>query len=354
MARRGRWACLTVLALTLFLAGCSATPTVPADAVLLRGAGATFPAPLYKKWIELYRQAHPKVVIDYAGVGSGEGVKRFLGTSELDHKPIDFGASDNGMTDDEIKAAPHGALLIPTTVGMVTLSYNVPGVGSGLKLPRAVYPNIFLGKITKWNDPAIVAANPGITLPDRAIVLIVRQESSGTTFALTNHLSAISDEWKTKVGAVRAARWPTKVDQAPGNAGVAARIKQTQYSLGYVDLADAWSAGLTTATLENKAGKFVDPLPENGTQAVDGVQLPENLRAFVPDPEGSRAYPITSFTYVLLARKYESAATAENLRQFFGWCLSDSAQGQAEALGYAPLPTAVVAAAKHALADVGK
>jgi phosphate transport system substrate-binding protein len=228
----------------------------------------------------------------------------------------------------------------------------VPGIGSGLKLPRSAYPKIFLGQITRWNDPTLVAANPNLTLPDRSISLIVRQEGSGTTFTLTNHLSAVSTEWKDSVGAARAVRWPTRVDQARGNPGVAARLRRTEYSLGYVDLSDAWSAGLTVAAVENKRGRFVYPVPEAGTQAVADVKLPENLRAFVPDPDDAHAYPITSFTWVILPRRPENAGTGRAAREFFAWCLSNKAQDEAESLGYARLPPSVVEAARHKLAEL--
>jgi phosphate transport system substrate-binding protein len=322
-------------------AGLSCTPsrqddTSPPGSVLLQGAGATFPAPLYKKWIEEYTKRHPAVLLNYEVVGSGEGTIQFLAGS------VDFGASDAALKDEEIATVSRGVQLLPATAGSLVLAYNLPGLGGDLKLKRDVYVDIFLGKITRWNDPRIVATNPDLSLPSADIALVARADSSGTTFAFTNHLSAISDSWRDRgPGAVRVVDWLGTAMLAPGNEGVAGRIKQSQGAIGYVQYGIAQRAGLAMAWLENKAGQFIQPHGGSGLATLINTQMPENLRVFFPDPEGPDSYPIVTYSWLLLYKRYDDPHKRAALKRFAQWCLTE---GQAfnESLGYLRLAPHVV------------
>jgi phosphate transport system substrate-binding protein len=230
-------------------------------AVTLQGTGATFPAPLYQKWFTEYNQAHPDVQINYQALGSGAGIKQFQ------QHLVDFGASDAAMTDEEIAAVPDGVVLLPMTAGAVVLAYNLPDVSQPLKLSREAYVGIFLGKITKWNDPAIAKANPGVTLPDTKIQPVVRSDGSGTTFVFTSHLSAISDAWKSGPGAGKSVNFPSAV-AGKGNPGVAALIKETPGAIGYVEFGYAMQTHMPMAMLENKSGKYIKADLESGKAAL--------------------------------------------------------------------------------------
>ncbi|MCT7950318.1 phosphate ABC transporter substrate-binding protein PstS [Ancylothrix sp. C2] len=301
--------------------------------VRLSGAGATFPAPLYETWFAEYNKKNPNVQISYQSVGSGAGVEQFTkGT-------VDFGASDTAMKDDEIAKAPNGALMVPMSAGSIVLAYNAPGVTS-LKLPRQVYTDIFLGKITKWNDAAIAAANPGVNLPDKAITVVHRSDGSGTTGVFTKHLTAISEDWKNGPGEGKSVSWPVG-NGGKGNEGVTELIKQTEGAIGYVEYGYAKNNGLSMATLENKAGKFVEPTPEAAAKTLAAVQLPENFRAFIPDPEGEASYPIVSYTWLLVPKKIEDTAKAQALENVIKWGLTEGQQMSSQ-LGYVPLPKEVV------------
>ena len=246
-------------------------PTVapPAGGVLLRGAGATFPEPLYKQWFAAYQEQHPKIAIAYDAVGSGVGVKRFIGTSKdvSDDERVDFGASDAAMSDAEIGEVERGVQLVPATAGAVALAYNLPAVRADLKLSREAFCGIFLGKIKEWSDPAIVKSNPDLKDYSRTIALVVRQDGSGTTYALTNHLAAISNEWRDRFGAAKLVDWPGAAMRANGSAAVATRIQRSQDSIGYVEYGFAKRIGLKIAALENHAGKFVRPGTLSGESA---------------------------------------------------------------------------------------
>ncbi len=344
-----------VLPALVLLAGCHASkdetvltkPSVPPGGVLLRGAGATFPSVLYLRWFADYQKQHPDTVITYQAVGSGEGVRRFIGSGVDSDDQIDFGASDAAMRDDDIARTASGALLIPMTAGSVALAYDLPGFQGDLKLSRKAYTGIFLGQIKNWNDPLIQKTNPGVLLPKLSITTVVRADGSGTTFAFTKHLDAISEQWRSQFGPATLVNWPGNAMRAKGNEGVAATIKQSIGSIGYVGFEFARKAGLTVALLENKDGKFVPPLPANCNAALATAELPENLRAYVPDPAGDASYPIVTLTWVLLHRNYADAAKAKALRDLFSWSLNDQAQRMAIDLGYVPLPQSV---AKKSLA----
>ncbi len=312
--------------------------------LVLRGAGATFPAPLYKKWISEYTKAHPEVAIDYRDVGSGEGQKRFV------DEAVDFGASDAALSDEQIAKVKPGAALIPATAGMVVLAYNLPGLNGPLKLSRTTYVDLLAGRIPKWNDARIQAINPELKLPNKNIVVVGRQDSSGTTFALTNHLAAISGKWNEMgrgVGNIVA--WGGGAMLARGNEGVAARIKVSEGAIGYVEYGFAKRLNLPMAQLENKNGHYVAPNAASGQAAIAAnlKRIPANLRAYLPDPEGDNAYPIVSLTWLLLYERYGDANKGAALKRFVNWALADG-QSLGGDLGYIPLPADLIERSKAA------
>ena len=305
--------------------------------VVVRGAGATFPAPLYDAWIKRFTQQHPDVTLVYDAVGSGEGQRRFLAQA------VDFGASDAALTDEQIASARAGASLVPVTAGMVVLAYSLPGLGGPLKLPRDVYVDMFAGRIRTWNDPRLVAANPGLALPARSIALVARQDASGTTFAMTNHLSAISDAWRDRgPGVGNLVDWRGTVMLARGNEGVAARIKHSDGAIGYVEYHFARRLGLPMAHLQNRTGHFVEPTEASGQTALarNATKMPPNRRLFLPDPDGPDAYPIVTFSWLLLQERYPDAQKTAALKKFLAWSLTDG-QSLSRELGYIPLPAEV-------------
>ena len=303
--------------------------------VQLVGAGASFPAPLYQRWFQDFNQKHPKVQINYQSVGSGAGVEQFTkGT-------VDFGASDTAMKDDEIaKVGDKGVTLLPMTAGSIVLAYNLPEVTGEVKLPRQVYTDILLGKIKNWNDPAIAKANSGVKLPDQAITVVHRSDGSGTTGVFTKHLSTISPEWKTKVGDGKTVQWPAGVG-AKGNEGVTAQIQQTKGAVGYVEYGYAKNNNLKFAALENKDGKFVVPTDQSASKTLEAVKLPDNLRAFITDPEGAEAYPIVTYTWMLVPKKVSDPEKAKAIEAMVEYGLTDGQKITGE-LGYVPLPKTVV------------
>jgi phosphate transport system substrate-binding protein len=327
---------LLLLALAVGFVGCGAG----GDRVTLQGSGASFPAPIYNAWFQAYNQQDGSIRINYQATGSGAGVKAFIA------EQVNFGASDAAMKDSEIAQVEKGAVLLPMTAGSVVLAYNLDGVDE-LKLPRDVYADIFLGKVNKWNDPRIVAANPGTSLPDEDITVVHRADSSGTTFVFTKHLSTISPAWKNGPGTGKSIEWPAGVGAAK-NDGVAAQIKQNPGAIGYVEYGFASNANLPTALLQNKAGKFIMATPESASAALGAVKLPDNLIAWVSDPEGEASYPIVTYTWVLAYKKYEDPKIAEALKKVLHWCL-DEGQKMSTDLGYIPLPSNVVAEVKKAV-----
>jgi phosphate transport system substrate-binding protein len=312
-------------------------------AITLQGTGATFPAPLYQRWFKEYNEMHPDVQINYQALGSGAGIKQFQ------QGLVDFGASDAAMTDEEIAAVKNGVVLLPMTAGSIVLTYNVPGV-SELKLSRDAYVGIFLGKITKWNDPVIAKANPGAALPDTAITVVSRSDGSGTTFVFTSHLSAISPDWKNGPGAGKAVTFPAGV-AGKGNPGVTALIKQTPGAIGYVEFGYAKQTGMPMASLENKSGQFIKPDLASGQKALAGVALPANLRAWITDPTQADAYPIVTYTWLLCYKKYPDPKTAETLKSVIKYGLSQGQSFSAD-LGYIPLPAATVDQVTKALDQI--
>lgn len=313
-------------------------------ATQLQGSGATFPAPLYQRWIAEFAKTHSGVQINYQGIGSGAGIKQF--TQGL----VTFGASDAAMTDEEITKVKQGVVLLPATAGSIVLAYNLPGVGD-LKLSRDAYVGIFLGKVTKWNDSSIAKANPGVKLPDLAISPCERSDGSGTNFVFTQHLSAISPEFNDKVGKGTTVTWPAGV-AGKGNDGVTALIKQTPGAIGYVEYGYAVNNKLKFADLENKSGNYVKATPESGTATLAEAQFPPNLlRAWVPDPTGKDAYPIATFTWLLLYKTYADQTKWNALKAFVNFGLTDGQKFSNE-LGYIPLPKGVADKGLAALNEI--
>jgi phosphate transport system substrate-binding protein len=332
--------------------GVDAAVQPPPGGLLLRGAGATFPSLLYKKWFAEYKTAHPEVAVAYDAVGSGEGVRRFISKNVKEEERVDFGASDAAMTDEQMAQVSKGALLVPATAGSVVLAYNLPNFKSELKLSRDALAGIFLGKIKSWNDRAIAAANPGVTLPRLTIVAVARQEASGTTFAFTKHLDAISSEWSARYGAATLIDWPGNTMRALGNENVAGRIQHSEGSIGYVGYEFAHRLGLQMALLQNKEGHFVRPGDRTGMAALEAAELPANLRLFIADPSGTDAYPIVTFSWVLLYKNYDNPRKAAAIRDLFRWCLTDGQKFAAE-LGYVPLSSDASSKALAALSQAG-
>jgi phosphate transport system substrate-binding protein len=276
-------------------------------------------------------------------VGSGAGVEQFTkGT-------VDFGASDVAMKDEEIAKVKQGVVLLPMTAGSIVLAYNLPAV-KGLKLSRQAYTDIFLGKIKTWNDPAIAKANPGAKLPNTPVKVVHRSDGSGTTAVFTSHLSAISPEWKSSVGSSKSVKWPVGIG-AKGNEGVTAQIQQAQGSIGYVEYGYAQQNNITFATLENKAGKYVEATPDTAAKTLAAVKLPANLRAFITDPEGPDSYPIVTYTWLLAYKKYSDPNKAKAMKDVVNWALTQGQQ-QSGKLGYVPLPNEVVDKVKAAASRI--
>jgi phosphate transport system substrate-binding protein len=319
---------------------------LPPGTIQLRGAGSTFAAPLQKKWLEAYQKRHPKVVVSYDAIGSGEGTKQFLAGA------VDFGASDAVLSDAEMAAITPGVQLVPVMAGSIVLAYNLGELGGSLKLTRAVYVDMFLGKITAWDDPRIQEINPGLKLPRQDITLVVRQESSGTTYAFTNHLSAISQEWRERgPGVGRLIAWPRPAMTVSGNEGVAGRIKLSKGAIGYVEYGIAQRGDLAMAWLENKAGALIQPHGGSGLATLLNVGMPDNLQVFAPDPEGEDSYPIVTYSWVLLYKTYDNPQKGTALKDYIRWCLTD---GQAfnESLGFVRLPPQIVFRAVRAVDSV--
>ena len=346
----------SLVCLSLFgLAACEAKktdapaePAAPAaaevpESVKLQGAGASFPAPLYTRWFKTYGQTHSDVQIDYQSVGSGSGVKAVI------NKTVDFGASDAAMSAEEIGRVAQGVQLLPMTAGSIVLTYNLEGV-SNLKLSRKAYTGIFMGQIKKWNDPAIAAANPGVKLPSTPVNVVVRADSSGTTFVFTKHLSEVSPEFAKSPGTNKMPNWPVGT-RSKGNEGVTASVKTTPGAIGYIEYGYAMSQKLPTATLENKAGKFVEANTASGQAALASATLPEDMIAWASDPEGADAYPIVTYTWLILYKQYADQRKLDTLRDLVKYAVTDG-QAVAVELGYIPLPSTVADKVKTAVESV--
>ncbi|MFH0785080.1 MAG: phosphate ABC transporter substrate-binding protein PstS [Pseudomonadota bacterium] len=321
--------------------------TQPAAATTtIKGSGASFPYQIYSLWFWLFGRDNKDIEMEYRPIGSGGGIKEFQ------KHLVDFAASDAAMNDKEISEVKEGVQLLPMTAGEVVLVYNLKGI-HGLKLPRKVYPEIFLGKIKKWNDPAIAAANPGVELPDLDITVVTRVDSSGTNFVFTQHLCAISEEFKNGPGFGKKINWPAalKMESAPLNVGMIGSIKMVPGAIGYADFGYAGLASLEMASLENKEGKFVAPGLESGQAALSGAKIPENMIVWLTDPEGDTSYPITTYTWMMFYKKYDDPKKAEALRRMVMYCL-DEGQKLSDRFGYIPLPANVAAMVRTASANI--
>src|SRR5262245_28111027 len=321
-------------------------PAAAQERVRLIGSGASFPFPVYSAWFKAFNGKHSAIAVDYQAKGSGAGIQDFI------NHTVDFAGSDAAMTDEQMAKVPEGVQLLPVTAGEIALAYNVAGV-KGLKLPRDVYAGIFLGKVTKWNDAGIKAANPGVNLPDQGITVVRRADSSGTTFVFTTHLSAISEEWKKGPGTGTTVKWPSsdKFVASPKNDGVAATIRQTPGAIGYIEYAFGKFAKVDMAQIQNKAGQYVAPGGKGGEEALTSVKLPPDLRAWLPDPEGAKAYPLATYTWLLLYKKNQDAKKAAALRELVDWCLTEG-QKMSLQMGYIPLPASVASEVRKAAATI--
>jgi phosphate transport system substrate-binding protein len=312
-------------------------PQPPSATLTLQGAGATFPNPLYQVWFEKYTEAHANILFNYQSIGSGGGV------TQITQQTVDFGASDAALKDEEVAKLPAGSkiLHVPTALGAVVVIFNLPGVDK-LQLDSANIADIFLGNITKWNDPKIAANNTGVSLPDQAILIVHRSDGSGTTNAFTTYLDTVSPDWHTKVGAGKEVKWPTG-QGAQGNDGVANAVKQTAGAAGYVELQYATQAGLTSAFVKNADGDFVPGSTDGVTAAADAAvaNFPADFRqAPIINGKGATTYPIASYTYLLVYQDQKDKDKGQALVAFMAWALTDG-QALEKDLGFAPLPAAV-------------
>ena len=326
------------LALTL---GAAAVMAAPAGAQSLTGAGATFPNPIYTKWFDAYNKA-TKVQINYQSIGSGGGIRQFTeGT-------VDFGATDGPMSVAQMEAVQNNVLHIPTVIGAVVLTYNLPALGATqLQLDGATIADIYLGRITKWNDKRIAATNPGVSLPNADIIVVHRSDGSGTTYVFTDYLTKVSREWKDKVNYATSVKWPVGLG-GKGNEGVTQQVKQLEGTIGYVELIYAASHNLAYAKVNNAAGSFVVPSLASATAAAASAKFAKDtdFRVSITNAPGAQTYPITSFTWLLIRPDSKDAAKAKLVRDFLVWMVTPEAQAMASQLSYAPLPAEVVALIK--------
>jgi phosphate transport system substrate-binding protein len=311
----------------------------------INGAGATFPAPIYQKWFEEYHKAHPDVQINYQSIGSGGGIR------QLTEGTVDFGASDMPMTDEQIKAiTKYKPLHFPTVLGGIVPTYNVAGVSGELKFSGETLAGIFMGTIQKWNDAAIKKDNPGVNLPNQDITVAHRSDSSGTSFVFTDFLSKVSPEWKKKVGANTSVNWPVGLG-GKGNEGVAGLVKQTPNSIGYVELIYAVQNKMGYGSVKNPAGTYVKADFDSVTEAAATAAktIPDDFRVSITNAPGKNAYPIATFTWLLIPSKIDNAAKKKGITEFLTWMLN-AGQAEAQPMSYAPLPKAIVAKEEKQLA----
>ncbi|MCL4401298.1 MAG: phosphate ABC transporter substrate-binding protein PstS [Acidobacteria bacterium] len=331
-------------ALSLSLAGAAAAAVY--GSVLINGAGATFPYPIYSKWFNEFSKLHPGAQINYQSIGSGGGIR------QLSEGTVDFGASDMPLTDELMSKMKVRPLHFPTVLGGVVPTYNVPGIKSDLRFTPEALAGIYSGKITKWNDPVLRNANPGADLGAHQIIVVHRADGSGTTFVWTDYLSKVNPQWKSSVGAATSVRWPVGLG-AKGNEGVAGLVKQTAYSIGYVELIYAIQNHLGYGVVQNAAGNFVKANLNSVTEAAAGAarNMPDDFRVSITNAPGKNAYPISTFTWLLVPAKIEDPVKKKSITDFLRWML-ESGQKYNAALGYAPLPQQVVAKELRAIALV--
>jgi phosphate transport system substrate-binding protein len=334
------------LAIATTVVAAIAATALHAQTVNITGAGATFPNPLYSKWFAEYNKLHPNVQINYQSIGSGGGIR------QISERTVFFGATDGPMTEAQLLAAPGKILHFPTVLGADVPVYNIPGVTTPLKFSGPLLADIFLGKITRWNDPAIAKLNSGVSLPATDITIVHRSDGSGTTYIWVDYLAKASAEWKQKVGVNTSVKWPVGVG-GKGNEGVAGLVKQTPGSLGYVELIYALQNRISYGSVQNMAGKFVTASTESVTAAAAGAarQMPPDFRVSITNAPGDAAYPISSFTWLLLYENPQDKQQAKIMVDFMSWALT-AGQKFASDLGYAPLPASVIELEKKALLKI--
>jgi phosphate transport system substrate-binding protein len=338
-----RFALLLVSATALSLAACGGNTSDSSSAAAatrqrlqINGAGATFPYPIYSKWFSEYNKLHPEIEINYQSIGSGGGIRQLIAET------VFFGATDGPMTEEQMKTAAGPIRHLPTVLGAVVPVYNVPQAGAELRFSGMVLADIYLGRIKKWNDPALATLNPGITLPATDITVVHRSDGSGTTFIFVDYLSKVSPAFKATVGVNTSVMWPAGVG-GKGNEGVAGLVSQTPGSIGYVELIYALQTKIPFGAVQNAAGEFVKASPDAVTKAatVAAANMPADFRVSITNGRGPGVYPISSFTWILLYEKPKDAARAKAMADFIKWALNDG-QKFARELGYAPLPANVV------------
>jgi phosphate transport system substrate-binding protein len=327
--------------LTLMLL-CAFVALPAAGQTTLNGAGATFPYPMYSKWFSEYHKLHPDIQMNYQSIGSGGGIRQVIAGT------VDFGASDGPMTDDQMKEAKMTILHLPTVLGADVPAYNIPGVTGELKFTPEALAGIFLGKITKWDDKAITSANPGVNLPDKDIIVVHRSDGSGTTYIWTDYLSKVSSDWQGQVGTGTSVKWPVGLG-GKGNEGVAGMVRQLPGSVGYVELIYAVQNNIAYGSVKNAAGNFVKASLESVTAAAASApKMPADFRVSITNAPGKDAFPISSFTWLLVPEQSKDAAKGKILADFLNWMVTDG-QKMTAALSYAPLPEGVVQKEKEAI-----
>jgi len=326
----------TSLVVSILLVLAIAVAAQPAGTILLNAAGATFPYPIYSKWFDVYHQKDPNVQINYQSIGSGGGIRQLLAGT------VDFGASDGPMSDDQLKEAKFKILHFPTVLGAVIPIYNVAGVSSELNFTQKAVAGIYLGTITKWNDPEIAKANSGVNLPAADIVVVHRADGSGTSYIFTDFLSKASADWKSKVGKGTSVQWPVGLG-GKGNEGVSGLVKQTPGSIGYVELVYAVQNGIAFGKVQNASGKFVkaDLAGVTAAAAAAAKDMPDDFRVSITNQSGPTVYPISSFTWLLIPAQISDASKRDAIKGFLKWMLTDG-QGYNEGLAYARLPKPVI------------
>jgi len=340
---------VVLVALGLFMTGLMVVTLVKsawAESMLINGAGATFPYPIYSKWFDEYAKINPDVRINYQSIGSGGGIRQ---ASEL---TVDFGATDGPMNDEQLSKAKVKLLHFPTVLGADVPTYNIPEVKGELNFTPRALTGIFLGTITKWNDPEIAKANPGVPLPDKLIIVVHRSDGSGTTYVWVDYLAKVSAEWKEKVGVGTSVNWPVGLG-GKGNEGVAGLVKQTPYAIGYVELIYAEQNKMPYGRVQNSSGQFVKASLESVTAAASGAAkaMPADFRVSITNAPGEKTYPIASFTWLLIPEKISDPKKGKAIVGFLHWMLKDG-QSHAPALLYAPLPKEVIAMEEQAIAKI--
>ncbi|HMF53317.1 MAG TPA: phosphate ABC transporter substrate-binding protein PstS [Edaphobacter sp.] len=330
----------------LIAAAVMALAAIGASAQNINGAGATFPYPIYSKWFSEYSQAHPDVKINYQSIGSGGGIR------QVSDGIVDFGATDGPMSDEQIGGAKVKTQHIPTVLGAVVPVYNLPGVNKDLNFSGDVIADIYLGKITKWNDGRIAKDNPGASLPDKAILPVYRSDGSGTTYIFTDYLSKVSQDWSSKVGKNTSVRWPTGIGQK-GNEGVAGMVRQSPYAFGYVELIYALQNKMSFGSVKNASSKFVKASTDGVTAAAAAAAkaMPADYRVSITNAQGAASYPISSFTWLLIPKHGSDATKTKALKEFLSWML-DHGESEAAGLSYAELPKQVQDMVRKTIAQI--